>query len=319
MARPPKLLLVDINVLGFWSMRQSAYLGLSAGNLPTGAIHGTLDKLFELLDVWADHAPIVLWDDRCGWREQILPEYKRHRWATPAQQALLKSYLRQAAVVRELLMHLALPQLFCQGFEADDLAGVIVRESDPSWPIVLATTDTDWLQAIRENVTWVSPASGACLTLEDLRDPTKVKGGPFDSTDHYISAKALAGDTSDGIPGVQGVGLTTAGKIIREYGSVESLWAEYDAGKVVKGRVWQRAAMPENREVYRRNLRLIDWRLAPSRPTINELHMEAANPKEYRRICQALQLRRDLHEPRRVARPADECIIKFGHTLSPLQ
>lgn len=298
-----KLLLIDINVLGFGAMREWAYRDLSFEGKATGAIQGTLDKVLAVTAEWPAHVPVVLWDDRCHWREQILPTYKRHRWTTAEQLALLESYLSQAAVVRELLGCLGVPQIFCPGFEADDLAGVIARGCEPDWEIVLATSDTDWLQALRENVIWHSPATGMHVRLADLADPDKVRGGPFLSTDHYVKAKALAGDTSDGIPGFEGVGLKTAAKFLREQGSMEALWARYDAGVPIKGAVLQRAARSSGREMYYRNLRLIDWRLAPPLAPGHELSFGPADRDAFRDLCAAWGVTR---------RRADETIPAVG-------
>lgn len=286
---PPgtRVQLIDINVLGFGAMREWAYKDLSFEGKATGAIQGTLDKFLALTAERPAYVPVVLWDDRCHWRERILPAYKRHRWETPEQLAMLESYLAQAAVVRELLGYLGIPQIFCPGFEADDLAGVIARDSDPDWEIVLATSDTDWLQALRGNVVWVSPATGLHVRLADLADPDKVRGGPFLSTDHYVQAKALAGDTGDGIPGVEGVGLKTAAKILREQGSLEALWARRDGGVPIKGAVLQRTAGRDVRDMYYRNLRLIDWRLAPPLPTDRELQYGPPDRDAYRAACAA--------------------------------
>ncbi len=281
----PKLILIDINVLGISSMREWAYMGNSFNDKPTSAIQGTLDKLSLLLAKYEDHVPIVLWDDRCHWREEILPSYKRHRWETPEQQAFLNSYLAQAAVVRQLVGHLGIPQIFCPCFEADDLAGVICRGIDPSWQIVLATSDSDWYQTLRENVIWFSPLTQRHVTLADMCDPAVIRDGPFDSTDHFIQAKALAGDSSDGIPGVRGVGIKTAARIIREYGSVENLWAKHDSGTPIKGAVLLRVAGIEFRDIYRRNLRLVDWRLAPAVSPNYEFEMNTANRKEFEVAC----------------------------------
>jgi 5'-3' exonuclease len=282
-----KLLLVDINILGFGAMRRRAYAGRIFSGRPTGAIHGTLEQLLTLVTEFDDHVPIVLWDDRCRWREELLPRYKRHRWATPEQQAFLASYLGQAEVVRRLLGHLGVPQVFCPGFEADDLAGAICRGIDADWDVVLATSDTDWLQALRERVTWRSLHTGLRITVGDLDDPERVKGGPFDSTDHYLMAKALAGDAADGIPGVVGVGLKTAARIIRAHGSVEALWDRHDRGEPINGAPQQRAAGPDYREAYRRNLRLIDWRLAPPLAVDFRLQVEPANRDAYDAECAA--------------------------------
>ena len=149
MPEMPPILLVDINVLGIGSMRQYRYRDMRHGGNETGAIHGSVDKMAELISAYPDHAPIVLWDDRCRWREELLPRYKRHRWESAEQLAFLQSYLRQAAAVRKLLEHLGLPQVSCPGFEADDVVGLICRRADPTWRIRLATTDADWLQALQ--------------------------------------------------------------------------------------------------------------------------------------------------------------------------
>jgi 5'-3' exonuclease len=282
----PALLLIDINILGIGSMREYEFQYRMHRGKATGAIHGTFSKLSRLLDAHASKVPVILWDDRCQWREKILPQYKRHRWNTPEQQEFLKSYLAQAEVTRTLLAHLGVPQMACPNFEADDLAGLICRYSDPSWPITLATTDTDWYQALRPNVEWYSSRNGYVVTEADLGNTDLVKDGPFLSTDHYIQAKALAGDSSDGIPGVNGVGLKTAARIIQEHGSLEALWAKHDAGEPLKGVALQRAAGHDYREIYYRNLRLIDWRLAPRLHRNFQVEYERPSTAAFKALCE---------------------------------
>jgi 5'-3' exonuclease len=106
-------------------MREYRYRDRSHGGMATGAILGIVEKLAELVASHPDHVPIALWDDRCRWREGLLPTYKRHRWETPEQVAFLESYLRQVEITRELLRHLGFPKVFCPGFEADDIVGAI--------------------------------------------------------------------------------------------------------------------------------------------------------------------------------------------------
>lgn len=281
----PGLLLIDINILGIGAMHEYEFRDRTHGGRETGAIHGALEKLADLLGAYRDDVPIVLWDDRCKWREEILPQYKRHRWETPEQQAFLKSYLAQATVIRALLAHLGLPQASCPEFEADDIAGLICRHSDSGRQITLATTDTDWYQALRKNVVWVSPRTGSVVTHADLGNADVVKDGPFLSTDHFIQAKALAGDPSDGIPGVKGVGLKTAARIIKEHGTIENLWAKSDAGDPLKGVVLQRTAGPGYRDVYYRNLKLIDWRLAPRLHPGFQLEFEHPDAAAFEALC----------------------------------
>lgn len=304
------LLLIDVNILGIGSMHEYEFKGLTHRGKDTGAIHGTIRKLSGLLETDRDTAPIVLWDDRCRWREDILPQYKRHRWETPEQRAFLESYLAQAEVITALLGHLGIPQISCPNFEADDIAGLICRHIDPSWKITLATTDTDWYQALQTNVVWKSTRSGAVVTEADLANTDIVKDGPFLSTDHYIQAKALAGDSSDGIPSVKGVGIKTAAKIIKEFGTIEALWAKHDAGEALKGVVLQRTAGAEYRKVYYRNLKLIDWRLAPSLGKDFRLTHEPRDIDAFRQLCamwgldEVSESRESIAAPRQSTSPA---------------
>ena len=279
------LLLIDINILGIGSMHEYEFKDRSHGGQDTGAIHGGFGKLAELLEDHRDKILLVLWDDRCHWRKEILPCYKRHRWETPEQQAFLKSYLVQAEVIRALLVNLGLPQASCPNFEADDIAGLICRHLAPSWRITLATTDTDWYQALCKNVVWESTRTREVVTEADLENTAIVRDGPFVSTDHFIQAKALAGDASDGIPGVKGVGLKTAARIIKEYGTIEALWAKHDAPEPLKGVVLQRTAGPEYRDVYYRNLKLIDWRLAPPLERNFRLEFEHPDIAAFEKLC----------------------------------
>ncbi len=184
-----------------------------------------------------------------------------------------------------LLTQLGVPQASCQNFEADDIAGLICKVLDPAWHITLATTDTDWYQALKHNVVWESTRDGTVVTECDLANSSAVKDGPFTSTDHFIQARALAGDPSDGIPGVKGVGLKTAARLIKEHATIEALWAKHDAHEVMHGVVLQRAAGPEYRDVYRRNLQLIDWRLAPRLQRNFRLEFAHPDGKAFDKLC----------------------------------
>jgi 5'-3' exonuclease len=271
-----RLLVIDVNILGFGAMRAERYRDRKHLGRRTGAIVGVMDELARLRTSNHDRLPVVLWDDRCDWREKLLPTYKVHRWNSLAQRAMLEEYLWQTDVLRELFTHLGLTQIGATGYEADDLAGAICRHCDPNWSIRLVTSDTDWLQALRPGVDIYSPSLKTVLSDKDLGNPELVHGGPFNSVGHFVSAKALAGDASDGIPGVPGIGLKSAAKIIREYGSMEALWALFDQQSPIRGEALRRAAGPEYRATYLRNLQLIDWTRAP--PLGKNLRVDAGTP-----------------------------------------
>lgn len=124
------------------------------------------------------------------------------------------------------------------------------------------------------------------VTEADLGNTDLVSGGPFVCTDHFIQAKVLAGDSSEGRPGVSGVGLKTAAKFIREHGTFEALCAKYDGSEPLKGVVLQRAAGPEYRDTYRRNLKLIDWCLGPPPGRNFQLEIEHRDHPAFTSSCE---------------------------------
>jgi hypothetical protein len=206
-------------------------------------------------------------------------------------------------------------QISCPGQEADDLAGLLCRALPGDWEIVLATGDTDWYQALRENVEWHSPTTGKHVTHADLGDVARIREGPFLSTDHYVRSKALAGDASDGIPGVPGVGLRTAARLLRDHGSVEDLWRRSDSGEAFAGVVLRRVAGTEYRDLYRRNLRLVDWRLAPPLAAGCSVDRGGGDPDGFARLCGAYRMGALSRQADRLA----ECAAGTRHVIAAIE
>lgn len=262
----PDICLVDINGLGYASMYVPALSRLQIDGFQTGAIHGALASLFMNMERQPNAIPIVLWDQRAKWRVDLLPQYKGNRTDKPEKVEIRRVYKLQVPVIQLMLCALGIPQISCSDAEADDLAGVICREIDSAWHIELTTKDTDWYQSIGENVVWYSPLTKKLVDLAILSDPKNgLSDGHFLSPKEYIQAKALAGDTSDCIPGIEKVGSATAVKIMRAHGkTIMDYWNAVDEGRhVPKGVVENRVAEAQSREIYERNLRLMDWSQSP--------------------------------------------------------
>lgn len=277
---PSDVLLVDVNGLGYAAMYIPALSRLSFNGRATGGIHGALNSLFAAMLRQPDAVPFVLWDRPVAWRKAVLPEYKSNRSDTPEKVRIKDSYREQVPAIQLMLTALGIPQISCGEAEADDLAGVICRHMDPSWVIEMVSRDTDWYQAIRENVVWWSPVTRKHVDLAALADPANgLSDGHFLSPWEYLQAKALAGDTSDVIAGVEKVGLLTACKNMRAHGgTIESFWAAVDNGSLVpKGVVQTRLASADSRAIYQRNIRLMDWSLAPPLQT-HGLALTAGEP-----------------------------------------
>jgi len=139
-------------------------------------------------------------------------------------------------------------------------------------------------------VHWYSPIKDATLTLPDLAE---TKDGPIRTVDRYLTAKALSGDTSDCIPGLDRYGLATALKLLDEYGSLDSFWAGVDTGSKPRTATYARAATPEARAMYTRNRLLMDWSLAPALdPLAQSVTAFSADKADLRELCSDYGLER---------------------------
>ncbi len=264
----PDIVLVDGNNIGYAAMYVPAFARLAHNGFPTGAIHGAVASIFARMKARPQAVPVVFWDRSASWRHELMPEYKASRSATPEKREIRQRYKQQLPITQQLLSAMGIPQVSCGEAEADDLVGHTCREIDESWRIECLSKDTDWWQALKRNITWFPTDYDSPIRLEDLQNPdhrvTK-NTGHFLSTDEYLECKALAGDDSDEIAGLDGIGLKTAAKVIRKYGSsIEHFWAKADAGEIKpKGKAEELIASESAREVFRRNHRLMDWRQAP--------------------------------------------------------
>lgn len=261
----PDILLIDINAIGYAAMYQPNLAKLSHNGESTAALHGASASVFSLLKLFPGAVPVILWDGHTKWRQELHPGYKANRKDSDGKLAIRESYAKQVTPLRQLFWSLGIPQVICPDSEADDLAGQICQELDTAWQIVMATNDTDWWQALSSNVSWFSLRKKELLTIHDL-STDKAADGPFLSVHEYVTAKSLSGDKSDGIDGIPGIGLKTATKLLRHYGSIEALYEAVDAGSAKKDNTATKIGAPEYRELFQRNLKMIDWRMSPPIP-----------------------------------------------------
>jgi 5'-3' exonuclease len=259
------VLLIDGNHLGYASMYVPALSHLQHEGSPTGGIMGLVQSVIRISARFHGAVPVVLWDGHAAWRKELCPEYKENRKDKPEKVAVTESWRRQQPHAAHLLLQMGVLQLRATNAEADDLAGLLAMETSTFDDfdidrITLVSGDTDWWQALSERVDWLSPITDKTVTLADLQTDA-VKDGPFSSPEEYLLAKAIAGDASDNIPGVPGVGILTARKLLRKFGGLDGI-----ADAVAFGAATDRksAAIAEHRETVERNLRIMDWRLAPT-------------------------------------------------------
>ena len=203
-----------------------AYFGLrapmfAADGTPTNAVFGFMRLLMSLLK---DHNPAhvaVVFDPPGGsFRNQLYAEYKANRAEPPDD---LKP---QFKLCREATTALGIPALEVTGYEADDVIGTLAtRWSQTGRPCVVVTADKDMMQLV--------------CPLIRLNDGKERDIGRAEVIERFgvppervIEVLGLAGDSSDNIPGVSGIGEKTAALLLAEHGDLETLLAAAAAGKV---------------------------------------------------------------------------------------
>jgi DNA polymerase-1 len=154
-------------------------------------------------------------------RHEEYSEYKANRPETPRE--LHQNVERAKQVMRAF----DIPIYEVPGYEADDVLGTIAKYADDKdIDTIIATGDTDTLQLVSEHVSIMLTTGSANTKVYDIPAVNERYGGL--SPDQVRDVKALTGDSSDNIPGVPGVGIKTAIKLILQFGSVESLLERLD-------------------------------------------------------------------------------------------
>ena len=215
---PKRLMLIDGQSFcyrAFYAIRQ---LSNSKGE-PTNAIYGFITMLKKLLrDLNPDHAAICFDRKEQTFRHGKYEAYKAHRKPMPGD------LIEQMPHIKEFVEACQIPVFELAGYEADDLLGTIAKKAaKKSFDVLIVTGDKDALQLVGDKIKIFNTHK------EEVLDRTSVEErfgglGPERVTD----VMSLAGDASDNIPGVPGIGERTAVELIREYGSLDGLYKRLD-------------------------------------------------------------------------------------------
>jgi DNA polymerase I len=186
--------------------------------LPTHAVLGFTNILLRVLREKSPRYLAVAFDLKGpNYRHELYSAYKANRPRMKEDLAVQIPYIRQIVEAYRLLV------LAKEGFEADDLiASAVAAFKKTGQSIVLVSGDKDLLQLVNDSVTFWDPMNDRIMDRAAVKKKYNVV--PEQLTDLF----ALIGDSSDNIPGVQGVGLKTAEKLINEFGSLEGLYARLD-------------------------------------------------------------------------------------------
>ncbi len=220
-----KLLVIDGN-----SILNRAFYGIrllsNKKGMFTNAITGFFNIYLKLISAFNPDGAAVAFDLKAPtFRHKKYDGYKAGRKGMPDELAM------QLQPVKDLLRAMGVTVIECEGYEADDILGTLSSECDKKgFECIIATGDRDSFQLITDRVT-VNLASNK----EDiLYTPAKIMEVYGVTPLQMIDVKALMGDSSDNIPGVQGIGEKTALSLIQKYESIDKIYENIDTIEVTK-------------------------------------------------------------------------------------
>jgi len=209
---------------------------------PTNAVRGFLDFIATLV---REHQPthlIACWDNdwRPAFRVEAIPSYKTHRVAEGAvvEEEVPDALAPQVPIIEDALAALGITRLGADGFEADDAIGTLVARHKGSMPIDVVTGDRDLFQLVDDaaQVRVLYTARGGVRNPDLVDQAFLAEKYGVASGEQYADMAVLRGDTSDGLPGVAGIGEKTAAKLITTYGSLAAVREAIDSGDpAIKG------------------------------------------------------------------------------------
>lgn len=235
-----RLLLLDSASLYF-----RAFYGVPArsggpSGLPTNAVAGFLDMIATLLTRCRPTHVVACWDDdwRPQWRVDAIPTYKTHRVAEEGGEEVPDELSPQVPLIVEALAAVGIARIGAPDYEADDVIGTLAMKYRGVMPVDVVTGDRDLFQLVDDasETRVLYTARGGVREPDVITQSFLVEKYGVETGDAYVDMAALRGDTSDGLPGVKGVGEKTAASLIREYGSLAGVREALAAGDpAIKG------------------------------------------------------------------------------------
>ena len=194
-----------------------AFYGLPPMNnkdgVPVNAVFGFTSMLMKLIDdLKPKYAAVVFDVSRKTFRNDLYAAYKANRSSPPDE------LIPQFSIIRDATQAMGLPAIELEGFEADDLIATYSKLAVSSNKnVIIISSDKDLMQLVDHNTVMLDPMKQLWI------DDTKVfeKFGVFPN--RVVDVQSLAGDSSDNVPGVPGIGIKTAAELINQFGDLDQL------------------------------------------------------------------------------------------------
>ena len=209
--------------------------------MPTGAVSGFCSMLFKLLEdskskenlQKPSHFAVIFDSARKNFRNEIYSDYKGNRSDAP------DDLIPQFEFIRKSVLAFNLPSIEMLNYEADDLIATYVEQIlEIGAKVTIVSSDKDLMQLYKKGVRIYDPMKNKFITEDDVHNKFGV------TADKVVDVQSLAGDSSDNVPGVPGIGVKTAAELINKYGNLEKLLEKVDEIKQNK----RRETILENKE-----------------------------------------------------------------------
>ena len=208
-----KIYLVDVSSMFFRAYYAIRPLTTPAG-VPVNAVYGFLSMVTKLFKEEKPDYMVFTYDRKePSFRKNLYADYKAHRTAMPDDLAV------QIPYIKKLAEYLGIPALEVPDFEADDIIGTLVKLGlKHHHEVVIVSGDKDFGQVIQKHV----------ILFDTMKDVKYDEAGVLEKwgvrPDQFIDYLAIMGDTSDNIPGVDGIGPKGAQKLLQQFKSVEDIY-----------------------------------------------------------------------------------------------
>ncbi len=224
------LYLVDASAYIFRAFHALPPLSRASDGLPMGAVSGFCNMLFKLLEelkgeARPTHFACVFDKGAITFRNALYSDYKANRSEPP------EDLVPQFPLVRRAAEAFATHALEMEGYEADDLIATYARQAAAKGArVTIVSSDKDLMQLVTDRVVMLDTMKNRVLDIGAVHE--KFGAGP----DKVVDIQALAGDSTDNVPGAPGIGLKTAAQLIAEFGDVDALLARADEVRQPKRR-----------------------------------------------------------------------------------
>ncbi len=256
---------------------------MTASGINTSALLGLANGLMSILKTERPtHAVLAMDPGGPTFRHEAYPPYKAQREKMP------EDLVASIPYAFELAEALRIPVVRVDGFEADDVMGTIaVKGAEAGFDVYLATPDKDAAQLVRPGVSLYRPARAG--DEAEIYDVAKVCGHwHLRDPKQMIDYLALAGDASDNIPGIRGVGEKTAADLLSRFGDVEGLIAN---AQKLKGKLAEKVALGADDARMSKFLTTIRTDV-PIEPNWDDYRLDGVDREKLSAVCAKFELNR---------------------------